>query len=62
MEYRNAKNGHFTFQTFLNLTGGYISSFTELKKEQTIEMSFCNFVDNTIRKLEHQSSIIYVNN
>lgn len=63
LEYRNTTKGHFTFQTFINLTGGYISSFTELKDQNNqMDMSYCNFVNTTINALDHQSSIIFVNN
>lgn len=63
LEYRSSSKGFFTFQTFVNLNSGFLSSFSNLKEGQNITMSYCNFVDNTlsyISEFDQDSSIIYV--
>lgn len=63
MEYRSSSKCFFTFQTFVNLNGGFLSSFSNLKEGQNITMSYCNFVDNTIAYISEynqDSSFIYV--
>ena len=59
MEYRMANQGYFRYQTFVDLTGCYLTSFTNIDKK--LDISYCNYVNDTIRHIDNQKgAFIYV--
>lgn len=61
VEYRLANRGNFKYQTFVDLTGGYLTSFSDIQTNDLLNISFCNYVNNTLQKPpETVASFIYV--
>lgn len=61
MEYRNAIEGYFKYQTFIDLTGGFLTSFTDIDK--VLDISYCNYINDYIKKPKDQNgAFIYVRN
>lgn len=54
MEYRQATGGHFKFQTFIQLEGGYLTSFTDLS--QDLDISYCNYIKDTINPTSNEQN------
>ena len=46
IEYRNTKDGYFTFQTIVGQTGRTVCSFRDLSTN--VDISFCNLVNDTV--------------
>lgn len=47
IEYRQAQNGFFRFQTLLNNTGSYISTFTKL--DDQVDISYSNYINSHLQ-------------
>lgn len=60
IEYRQAQDGFFRYQTLLNNTGSYVSTFTDLDNQ--VEISFSNYINSHLIHGENAvgASLIFV--